>query len=188
MGIRLVATDKDYIISSFGRNNVYENLPDADERASNLLEYLGGDEELNPLYYNPNEITHMDDVRHILDSSNGFLCLCVFVLIMAPVMLTLASEKAILAKGLVYGSLASLAVIFLLFIVSINFDCFFLDFHKIFFSNNLWLMVPGRDLLITMFPQAFFHSALLRIFIISLAYSICMLFIGLVIRGRNVRP
>lgn len=57
----------------------------------------------------------------------------------------------------------ALAALFLLFVFTIlavwgafNFDGLFWTFHKIFFTNTLWLLNPKTDLLMALMPLSFF--------------------------------
>ena len=49
-----------------------------------------------------------------------------------------------------------------------DFNKYFLLFHEMFFSNDLWLLNPETDLLIRMLPEGFFLDMVVRIGIIFL--------------------
>lgn len=48
-------------------------------------------------------------------------------------------------------------------IISTDFSKYFVVFHKIFFSNDLWILDPSTDMLINIVPEPFFMDTALRI-------------------------
>lgn len=187
-GLRLVVFDTDYYIASFEANGIYERLPDADERAFNLVAYMKGGEELNSDYFNQMEIAHMADVKAIIGAMVELLYVC--LAFFAVFVIRLGSRKNIklMAQGFLYGGISSLGFIFLVSVSALNFDSFFTKFHNIFFSNNLWLMNPETDMLIVMLPKAFFQSAMIKVLLLAAVFSVALLLIGLVLRRKNVCP
>ena len=185
-GLRLVVFDTDYYMASFDANGIYEKLPDADERAFNLVAYMKDGEELKSIYFNQKEIAHMADVKAIISAMVNLLYVC--LAFFAVFIIRLGSRKNIklMAKGFVYGGISSLGFIFLISVSALNFDSFFTKFHHIFFSNNLWLMHPETDMLIVMLPKAFFQSAMIKVFLLAALFSVALLAIGLVLRRKNV--
>lgn len=56
--------------------------------------------------------------------------------------------------------------------MSIDFTSCFTLFHKLFFTNNLWIFDPETDYMIRMLPEGFFSDMVIRvgvIFIVLLA-------------------
>lgn len=56
--------------------------------------------------------------------------------------------------------------------MSIDFTSCFTLFHKLFFTNNLWIFDPETDYMIRMLPEGFFLDMVIRvgvIFIVLLA-------------------
>jgi len=169
--IRFVAFDKELYKREFKKNYVYDKVKDVDERASNLFGYLSGKEQLDKRFFNSKEIRHMEDVKKLL--SVAFLLFCVSSsLFVALLCVSIATKDfKVFSDGLVYGSIASFVLLVLLFLLSLNFDTFFVYFHKLFFRNNLWLMDPQKDTLVLMFPEAFFRTATTRLFFIATLLS-----------------
>lgn len=62
-----------------------------------------------------------------------------------------------------------------------DFNKYFTMFHKIFFSNDLWLLDPKTDILINMVPEIFFFQTVMLI----LSVFIIMV-IGTILIGRRV--
>ena len=48
-------------------------------------------------------------------------------------------------------------------IISTDFSKYFIIFHKIFFTNDLWILDPATDLLINIVPEPFFVDTAVRI-------------------------
>ena len=46
---------------------------------------------------------------------------------------------------------------------SVDFDAFWTAFHHVAFRNDLWLLNPSTDLMINLFPAAFFSKLVFRI-------------------------
>jgi len=47
----------------------------------------------------------------------------------------------------------------------VDFTSFWVSFHHLFFTNDLWLLNPETDVLIMMVPQQFFSDLVARIII-----------------------
>ncbi|HHY90178.1 MAG TPA: TIGR01906 family membrane protein [Clostridiales bacterium] len=59
--------------------------------------------------------------------------------------------------------IAVLTVILLIAAVYSDFYTYFVYFHEIFFSNDMWILDPQRDLLIQLLPLTFFMNITIRI-------------------------
>lgn len=67
-------------------------------------------------------------------------------------------ESYSIALGVFLGLILFLGVAF-----AIDFTACFIIFHKIFFTNDLWLFDPSVDYMIRMLPEGFFSDMVLRI-------------------------
>lgn len=114
--------------------------------------------------FNEKEQRHMADCR-------ALFVLCRKVLLGAMAMLAalgfaaraLRAEKRLCALWYMIGMLTVLAVLALVGIWgAADFDSLFVLFHRLSFSNDLWLLNPQTDLLIRLMPLNFFiHYAAL---------------------------
>lgn len=59
----------------------------------------------------------------------------------------------------------------LVFFLGINFDYWFVVFHKVFFRNNYWIFDPVKDPIINILPDTFFLTCFASIFIIFECYQ-----------------
>ena len=114
--------------------------------------------------FNQREIDHMVDVRELMNKL-WRLHEIVFLLIIIRLIISFLSERkeALLNISREIRMSGMLSVIFLVSIGVFSlllFDQFFLQFHEIFFSNDLWRLDPKADRLIQIYPQKFWFGAL----------------------------
>lgn len=59
------------------------------------------------------------------------------------------------------------------FLMAVNFDWFFTEFHGIFFQNDAWIFNPAMDPIINVLPETFFlHCFILFFVVLEIFYSI----------------
>ena len=68
-----------------------------------------------------------------------------------------------------------IALVVLIF-AAINFDAFFIRFHKLLFTNDLWLLDPNEDYIICLLPENIFMTYGLRIVITMLVLLLLSVF------------
>ena len=93
---------------------------------------------------------------------------CVFALI---------RSRQHLRPGLFTASAVLFGLLFLAGVwAAVDFDGMFITFHRVFFTNDLWLLDPGKHLLIQLMPTAFFFAyagvILLRILPVPAALAV----------------
>ena len=59
-------------------------------------------------------------------------------------------------------------------IALLDFDRFFLQFHLISFTNDLWQLDPTKDYLIMLFPQGFWYDATLFFAVLTLVLAVIL--------------
>lgn len=117
-------------------------------------------------FFNDREKAHMADVRGLF---LGGLMLRRICLILAAASVALLALLKIPLKKLLPKMICVGTVIFLVLtavlagIISTNFTKYFIIFHKIFFTNDLWMLDPRTDLLINIVPEPFFMDTAARI-------------------------
>ena len=126
-------------------------------------------------FFNEQDRLHMADVRNLF---LGGLKLRNYAVILAIIlMIVLRAKKADFRRLVPQGYLQALFVYFILAAIlgvamSIDFTSCFTLFHKLFFTNNLWIFDPETDYMIRMLPEGFFSDMVIRvgvIFIVLLA-------------------
>ena len=108
------------------------------------------------------ELVHLDDVKRLF-GLNSLAQEIVLVYIIAYILLFFLWMKRRwqdLAKGIVWGCVLTLALVGGLGIASLFFfEEMFIQFHLVAFHNLYWLLDPGRDYLVMLFPQGFWVDA-----------------------------
>ena len=122
--------------------------------------------------YNQREIDHMVDVKALyLNVRNiSYIAFALVVVIVIAILFShsdvkwtmLYRDSTIVLMGFL-GAIAGLSIL-----AVTDFTTFWHGFHKIFFTNDLWLLDPRTDNLINMVPAKFFFDlifAMVGIFI-----------------------
>lgn len=128
------------------------------------------DEGVERLCFRENEQRHMADVRQLFMLGRLVLMIAAVLLIVMVALPALGVGAWMLhdcKRQMVSGFLAGIGGILLLAAAliiwgAVDFDSLFVLFHRLSFSNELWLLNPQTDLLIRLMPIDFFvHYALL---------------------------
>lgn len=193
--IETAAFDPAYYDREYEKNEtaLYVGVTDdtLSEATYNLLAYLRGQRDsLNMQaevdgeqreYYNEREKLHMEDVRDLNLGALNFMWtgyLLGGVLVISAFAL---SKKKYQVWGAVFwsilGVLAAFAAIGLW--GAADFSSFWVSFHHVFFSNDLWLFDPRQSLLIRMFEEQFFFDLVGEI----LAWFLSVTAVALVVSG-----
>lgn len=156
------------------------------KNTTNLLDYLNHKAILNLDWYTDKDILHMQDVRTLYSLSYKTMIFFIVVFTISTILLiilckkrtifyiTYTFNKVLLAFIIVIGILSC--------IISYNFTSFWIKFHQLLFSNDLWLLSPDESNLIQMVPEEFFISLITTIIL-----HIFILFISLFILNTIVK-
>ena len=156
------------------------------KNTTNLLDYLNHKAILNLDWYTDKDILHMQDVRTLYSLSYKTMILFIVVFTISTILLIILCKKrtifyitntfnkVLLAFIIVIGILSC--------IISYNFTSFWIKFHQLLFSNDLWLLSPDESNLIQMVPEEFFISLITTIIL-----HIFILFISLFILNTIVK-
>lgn len=142
-------------------------------------------------FFNEQDRFHMGEVRdlfigglHMRTGAAAVALICLVFLIASK-----ASLKKILARSYqITLGITGAAVIFIGAAALIDFNAVFVQFHHIFFDNNLWLFDPSEDYMIRMLPEGLFADMVLRIGLLFVAGLLILLIISIVagrIRGKD---
>ncbi len=143
-----------------------------------LLDYTSGQrEDLNVVvsvngvmqnFYNQREVDHMIDVRVLYMAVlqiRDILLIFGFINLLSLVLMYKKKTIPLLQFGLTWVSVAFGTVLLVLGTFAIlDFDTFWTAFHKVFFSNDLWLLDPYTDNLVNLVPERFFIDLIMMIF------------------------
>ena len=142
-------------------------------------------------FFNDREKAHMVDVKNLFVGGLWLRRAAILALAIAVVLLirTKADWKRLLSKsflitiGSFVGITLAAGVLFMT-----DFHRYFMIFHEIFFTNDLWLLDPDTDLLIRMLPEGFFLDMVKRIGLIFLILMVIVLVISvLILKYKNIR-
>lgn len=121
------------------------------------------------ILYTPNELSHLQDVRHVMDrlrkALGGFF--------LAWVILTIATFIFFKRRALFYLSrsirLATMLTVAMLLAVSSSFAYFFGQMHSFLFPQGNFIFPPD-SLLIQLFPENFFRNIAVGIFVLTILW------------------
>ena len=117
-------------------------------------------------FFNEQDRLHMADVKNLFLGGLKLrtVCLIVFLALLVLIIARKADWKRLLPKAYFIAVGVFLALIaFLAVAFSIDFTKCFTIFHKIFFTNDLWLFDEDTDYMIRMLPEGFFSDMVIRI-------------------------
>lgn len=142
-------------------------------------------------FFNDREKTHMIDVKNLFIGGMWLRRVAMALLAVTVIMLikTKADWKRLLPKSflITIGSFIGITLIAGILFMT-DFHRYFMIFHEIFFTNDLWLLDPDTDLLIRLLPEGFFLDMVKRIGFIFLILMVIVLVISVVIlKWTNIR-
>ena len=150
------------------------------ENTNNLLEYLTNKAELNTTWFSEKDILHMKDVKTLYNVSFNLMILFIIIFILSTILIALVYKNYTIFYITKIFNKTLLAFILLIIvlagIISYNFNSFWIKFHQLLFSNDLWLLSPDESNLIKMVPENFFISLITTIIL-----HILILFVSLLV-------
>lgn len=117
-------------------------------------------------FFNEQDKFHMAEVKDIFGIAIliRWISLGVFAVVMSALIFMKAAWMKLVSKWYMSltGALA-LATGILAYLMTRNFNKYFVIFHEIFFDNDLWQFNPETDLMIRMLPEGLFADFAARI-------------------------
>lgn len=164
------------------RENLAPSINTTDDElinnTTNLLEYLTNKAELNTTWFSEKDILHMKDVRTLYNVSFYIMIFFIALFIITTILIIMLSKHKTMFYITRTFNKTLLAFIILIIvlagIISYNFNSFWIKFHQLLFSNDLWLLSPDESNLIKMVPEKFFISLITTIIL-----HILILFVSL---------
>ena len=158
-----------------------------------MMDYLRGDGDTLSVmttvegqeqdFFNEQDRFHMGEVRDLfIGGLNIRFGACVAaVLCILFLIITRADIKKIIPRSYwIALGITGTAVLFLGIAAVVDFDSVFVQFHHIFFDNDLWIFDPAEDYMIRMLPEGLFYDMVMRIgavFVASLVVLLALSFI-----------
>lgn len=156
------------------------------KNTTNLLDYLNHKTMLNLDWYTDKDILHMQDVRTLYSLSYKTMIFFIVVFTISTILLIILCKKRTIFY--ITNTFNKVLLVFIIVIgilsciISYNFTSFWIKFHQLLFSNDLWLLSPDESNLIQMVPEEFFISLITTIIL-----HIFILFISLFILNTIVK-
>jgi len=168
----------------FLKNNISEEMnvseKDLIEVYGSLIEYVKGSKDTLQVevkvagekveFFNQLEIDHMEDVKglYILLKKIYFGIIIFMIIFFIMAVLRKISLRFIVTGQFIVTIFLSISLIF---VTLNNFTENFIVFHRMLFSNDLWLLDPATDRMIVILPEIFFRNMGLFSFIFYFAMS-----------------
>ena len=113
--------------------------------------------------FNDDEITHMKDVLFLYRVACGVWMVSAALTILTVILL-LFWRRIGIARGIFWGSMWMLLLLFLLGLAGfLDFTAVFEGAHRLIFTNDLWYLDPRESVLINIVPEHYFIMLCLRI-------------------------
>lgn len=148
-----------------------------------LLDYLeGGRDNLDykteqgDEFFNQKEKLHMADVKNLYNMALGIAWS--FFLVGAALLAVIFAKKrknAVLPVLKGYNTAGAIVLGFFAFVAvyaAVDFNTFWVNFHLMFFTNDLWMLDPATDRLIRMYETQFFFDLVFYILVLFLSIFI----------------
>lgn len=179
--LQLVMHDEDYFYNRYEAYGTADMIgistEDITRALMQLVYYMEGDVPSIDLtvtedgqevsMYNDRERLHMVDVQVLYQSfrtlRNFAVPAAAVLLIAAGAMLEKGSRLRIFAKAYLFGLHAYALVIGALGVwVAVDFTGFWIKFHHVFFTNDLWILSYATDRMIRICPEQLFNDIVVR--------------------------
>lgn len=146
-------------------NKLINYITDADKDL-NMKADIGG--EMQEVF-GEREKDHMVDVKALYLSARSVRTVFFIgaaVLVIATFVIRKKQALKTLCKSFLYVSGVFVVIVGALGLyAAVDFTSFWISFHHLFFTNDLWLLDPRTDVLIMMVPEQFFSDLVARIII-----------------------
>ncbi|MBE3095111.1 MAG: DUF1461 domain-containing protein [Actinobacteria bacterium] len=176
----------------YEKNGVYEILDrsDAAKITRQVFEFFKSGKEFesfklkgNINYFNDNEISHLMDVKILLNKIFVLFYCCLAIFLILALILYLINRKIykfLRGISLIFLISSSVFILFvlLLYFFGNNFFELFENFHLIFFPQGNWAF-PEGSLIITIFPFGFFYDFFFKLILNSLIIALVLFACGI---------
>ena len=125
------------------------------------------------------EVTHLFDVRNLMDGIQTVAGICGVMSLGALIALICLYERKRFSFLLLAAAIILAAVL--------DFNRIFFLLHEILFTNDLWLLNPQTDLLIALMPEGMFMFLARRILLYILPLT-AFLLVGALISRKFIQP
>lgn len=115
-------------------------------------------------FFNEKEIGHLADVRAVIVLIYVIMAICGIVSLLGAVYLWKRNKLVALRKGVyIAWSIILVLALVIAFIAVIDINILIVGFHKLFFTNDNWMLNFATDRSVWMFKEVMYADALIRI-------------------------
>ena len=179
----IVLKDVNFYKKELASNKVAENLnlTEADKgtlenEIADIISYLTGKKDaLDSSFFGEQEKIHMQDVKRLV---NIFIKITYVLIAIVILLLIFGKERA---RTLRIAGITSLIVYITAGLIFLNFDYFFVKFHQLVFTNDLWLF-PADSPIVKIFPQQFFVDFFEQVLIYSFVAAALITILGFILK------
>lgn len=142
-----------------------DTLLDYLQHKKNSIDVLVTVGDKKRLAFTNNEVIHMQDVRNLFDYIGIFIYVAALIGVIFLIYLVYKKKKIFFEISIGFIKVAFVFLILMVSIIGIayfNFDEFWINFHKLLFRNDLWLL-PDSSLMIQLLPESLFNALVLKI-------------------------
>ncbi|MFH1439351.1 MAG: TIGR01906 family membrane protein [Candidatus Woesearchaeota archaeon] len=181
---KYVLYSKSFHVEEFEKNGVYSkfNQTSVDDEHDNIMEYLlTGRTSVISERLSEQDKLHLKDVKQLMKNVDYYSYVTVGFIFLLFWFLHFRHKKLIdklFSKAIFITGIVNVVLLFILYLLSRNFNLFFIKFHEITFNNDLWMMNPNVDLLVQLYPQQFWIDAFSKIMFMSMTISVMFIVIG----------
>ncbi|MBT4540361.1 TIGR01906 family membrane protein [Candidatus Woesearchaeota archaeon] len=183
-GYKLVLYNQNFYENEFETNKIYEkyNKSFVDEQHKEVMEYLVTSKPIiTSNEFSKQDKQHLRDVESLMKRIDYYSYFLVILILLIFVYLHLFYKKIkdkVFSKAVYLSSCLNLIIVGIIYLLSLNFEWFFIKFHELSFNNDLWMMDPRVDLLVNLYPEQFWVHAVSKVLISILIISVIFGVIG----------
>lgn len=150
---------------------------------------FSGDDGNEVVCFQSHEADHMADCQSLIRLAAKLrLYLAGISLMMLAAGLLLRKQRKSYAAGMITGfSLTAAVGVLVLVWGMISFDSLFIAFHRVFFTNEGWLLDARTDMLIRLMPTSFFISLGMKVLLGTAAMVLAALGAAVILRTAGKR-
>lgn len=196
------ANDINFYNKQHTNNNISNiidiNHNDLMDANNNLIMYLNNKrdnlnmtyniEGINQEFFNSKEKSHMIDVKNIYQVFYNINIICILLFIIILIYLIYNKDYYLIFNTYInIFKLFIIIVSIIIILVLLDFNNFWVTLHKIFFTNDLWLLNPLTDRMIIMYPLNFFYSIVIKILLIFITINGSMLSLSKIYKDKYLK-
>ena len=187
-GIQIVSNNDLFFKKFFEKYDIYDrrgvSVDDSVYVIDILVDYMEGKSDTLKLNRNvlgfdkfsSRETLHMIDVRNIYIIFRTLRDIsCILYIISLVLYKRKTNNNKIFKYSIISFIIANVIFLGSSLMILFNFDEFWFEFHKIAFTNDLWLLNPSNDLMINVCSNEMFKTLIINSFIVYIIISVIYL-------------